>query len=221
MSVRPPSATDRARQALPRAFYRRDVLRVAADALGRRLVWEGPAGRVSGRVVEVEAYGGPEDEASHARPGPTPRNASMFGEAGHAYVYFTYGMHHCLNLVTGAPGRASAVLIRALEPLEGLEAVRENRGHQVPDAGLLRGPGCVTRGFGLTRAHDGLDLTRGPLWLSRERPRRTPWKVTSGPRIGIRRAADRPWRLWLLGHPCVSGARVAAAAEPTPRRVSR
>lgn len=193
------------------------MLRVALAALGRRLVWEGPGGRVSGRIVEVEAYGGPEDDASHARPGPTRRNATMFGEAGHAYVYFTYGMHHCLNLVTGPAGVAGAVLIRALEPLEGLDLVRAARGPAVPDHALLRGPGCVARGLGLTLDHDGLDLTRGPLWLARERPRRAPWPVARGPRIGIRRAALRPWRLWLHGHPCVSGPR----AVPTARGNSR
>jgi len=196
------------------------VLRVARDTLGRTLVWEGSGGRVSARVVEVEAYGGESDEASHARPGPTRRNASMYGPGGHAYVYFTYGMHHCLNLVTGPEGNASAILIRALQPLEGLERVRERRGPDVPDSALLRGPGCVTRGLGLTLEHDGLDLTCGPLWLSRARARRAPWPVACGPRIGIRRAAERPWRFWLFGHPCVSAPR-GEGALATARGLSR
>ena len=209
------------RKPLPRRFYLRGVLRVAQDVLGRTLVWEGGEGRLAARIVEVEAYGGEDDGASHARPGPTRRNASMFGPGGHAYVYFTYGMHHCLNLVTGREGRASAVLVRALEPLEGLEAMRANRGPRVSDTALLRGPGCVARGLGLTLKHDGLDLTRGPLWIAAGPARRAPWRVVRGPRIGIRRDAERPWRFWLSGHPCVSGPRTGTASPATASALSR
>jgi DNA-3-methyladenine glycosylase len=215
--VRRRSATDPFGRPLGRAFYRRHVVTVARAALGRVLVHDSPEGRVAGRIVEVEAYGGPDDPASHARSGRTARNASMFGPPGHAYVYFTYGMHHCLNLVTGETGRAAAVLVRALEPIQGFELLRRRRG--TADAGRwLRGPGCVADGLGLDRAHDGLDLTRGALWISNLALRREGRRVARGPRIGIRQGLDRPWRFWLDGHPCVSGPRTAAARRSgTPR----
>jgi DNA-3-methyladenine glycosylase len=163
-------------------------------------------GRVAGRIVEVEAYAGERDPASHAYRGRTARNAVMFGRPGHAYVYFTYGMHHCVNVVAGAPGQASAVLVRALEPLDGLDVMRRRRG-DVPDAALARGPGCVARALALSREDDGLDLTVGPLWISSQPARRSGRPVLAGPRIGIRVAAERPWRFWLQGHPSVSGPR--------------
>jgi len=188
---------------LPRAFYARHVRVVARAVLGRLLVLEAPDGPLAGRIVEVEAYGGERDPASHARSGRTARNASMFGPPGRAYVYFTYGMHHCLNLVTGPEGRASAVLVRALEPVAGLAAMRARRGG-VPDGRLARGPGCVARALGLDRRHDGLDLVAGPLWISDLPPRRGGRAVRSGPRVGIRRGLERAWRFWLDGHPCVS-----------------
>jgi DNA-3-methyladenine glycosylase len=172
--------------------------------LGRLLVHDSPQGRVCGLVVEAEAYRGASDPASHAHRGRTPRNASMFGEPGHAYVYFTYGMHHCLNLVTGGAGRASAVLVRALEPVDGVELMRERRGGVTELTRLARGPGNVARALGLTREHDGLDLVAGPLWLSDQPVRRNGRRITRGPRIGIRVAHDRDWRCFLAGHPCLS-----------------
>jgi DNA-3-methyladenine glycosylase len=189
---------------LPRRFYARPPEVVARALLGRLLVRETRGGRLVGRIVEVEAYGGARDPASHAYRGRTARNGTMFGPPGHAYVYFTYGMHHCLNVVTGAGGVASAVLIRALEPLAGMEAMARRRG-AVARERLARGPGCVARALGLTGAHDGADLTHGPLWLSAQPPRRGGRPIARGPRIGIRRAASRPWRFFLAGHPCVSG----------------
>ncbi len=179
---------------------------MARAVLGRLLVHDGPGGRVSGRIVEAEAYRGAGDPASHAWRGPTPRNAAMFGPPGHAYVYFTYGMHHCLNLVTEREGRASAVLVRALEPVDGAGLMRRRRGVREA-ARLARGPGNVARALGLTRAHDGLDLTRGPLWLSDLPPRRSGHRVGRSGRVGIRRAGECPWRFHLDGHPCVSGPR--------------
>lgn len=200
------------RDALPRGFYDRAVLAVARDVVGRVLVHEGPRGRLAGRIVEVEAYRGDDDPASHAYRGATRRNAVMFGPAGHLYVYFTYGMHECMNLVCGPPGRASAVLVRALEPLAGIDVMRRLRG--VEDVTrLMRGPGCVTRALGLSRAHDGADLTRGPVWLSREAADLGGHAIARGPRIGIRVATERPWRFFLPGHPCVSG---AARWNPPP-----
>ena len=214
-----PSATDvdaPAGRPLPRSFYRRPVVAVARAVLGRLLVHDGPGGRVAGRIVEVEAYGDGKDPASHARAGRTPRNASMFGPAGHAYVYFTYGMHHCLNLVTGEEGRAAAVLVRALEPALGIERVRERRGVAAQALRLMSGPGCVTLALGLTRADDGADLTRGPLWIS-DLPRRlSGFRIAAGPRIGIRVGTERAWRFRLDGHPSVSGSRAAGAGRSAP-----
>jgi len=152
----------------------------------------------------------------------------MFGAPGRAYVYFTYGMHHCLNLVTEPSGSASAVLVRALEPVEGIEAMRRRRASARPrssgvrrvplhDHDLARGPGNVTRALGLTRAHDGLDLTRGPLWLSDRAPERGGCRVETGPRVGIRRATTRAWRFFLDPHPSVSA---GPRANGRPRRAS-
>ena len=188
---------------LPRSFYARPALTVARAVLGRRLVHDSADGSASGLIVEVEAYRGADDPASHAYHGRTPRNATMFGPAGHLYVYFTYGMHHCLNLVTGRPGVASAVLVRALEPLEGEDLMRRRRGLDEWRR-LARGPGCVTQALGLTRAHDGLDLTRGPVWIDRSPPDRRGLPTNRGLRIGVRLGRDHDWRFFLAGHPCVS-----------------
>lgn len=195
---------------MPRAFYARDAVVVARALLGRVLECDLGHGRVAGRIVEVEAYRGARDPASHAFRGETPRNRVMFGPPGHAYVYFTYGMHHCLNVVCGREGAAAAVLVRALEPLAGLELARERRG--VHDASrLMRGPGCVALALGLTRAHDGADFVTGPLRVGREPPERLGRRVGSGPRIGIRIGLEHQWRFWLEGHPCVSGPRTVGA----------
>ena len=205
---------------LARSFYDRPVLTVARAVLGRVVVHETRHGRLAGLIVEVEAYGGSDDPASHAHRGRTARNAVMFGPPGHAYVYFTYGMHFCLNLVTGPAGRASAVLVRALEPVEGEEVMRRRRGVTEWER-LTRGPGCVARALGLELEHDGLDLTAGPLWIADAPARRGGWRVATGPRVGIRVAADRPWRFHLDGHPCVSKARRNSGAGPSPDRFAR
>jgi DNA-3-methyladenine glycosylase len=201
---------------LPRAFYARGPRGLARALLGRVLVHDDPvAGRLAGRIVETEAYGGGDDPASHAHRGPTPRNRVMFGPPGHAYVYFTYGMHHCLNVVCGPEGRAGAVLLRALAPLAGLEAMARRRGAREPRA-LTRGPGSLALALGVDRAHDGLDLTRGPLWVADRPPRREGRRVERGPRVGIRVATDRPWRYWLAGDPHVSPSR--GGEPPRARR---
>ena len=202
---------------LPREFYDRPVLRVAREVLGRLLVFEGPAEHVVGRVVEVEAYRGARDPASHAYRGETPRNAVMFGPPGHAYIYFTYGMHHCLNLVTEPPGRPSAVLVRALEPVAGIPLMRRRRG-DVPLERLMRGPGCITRALGLTRAHNGLDLVTGPLWLSDLPAPPEPFPIARSPRIGLRQGLEFRWRFFWSGHPCVSGGSFAPRAAEAPAR---
>jgi len=182
------------------------------------LVHDDPrAGRLAGLIVETEAYGGADDPASHAHRGVTPRNRVMFGPPGVAYVYFTYGMHHCFNVVCGPEGRACAVLVRALEPVLGLAAMRHRRAGApatagrparagAPDARLARGPGSVARALGLDRGHDGTDLTRGALWIADLAPRRLGRRIARGPRVGITRAAGRPWRYWLVGSAAVSAA---------------
>lgn len=210
---------------LPRAAYAGDCLRVARDLIGRVLVCGTGSARVAGRIVEVEAYRGVGDPASHAYRGPTPRTAVMFGPPGYSYVYFTYGMHDCLNIVTEPEGQAAAVLLRALEPLEGVSLMRrrrQGRGKRLADAELARGPGNLTRALGLSRRHSGLDLTRGPLWVS-SRPRRLGGRrVRATPRIGIRRATRRRWRFLLEGNPAVSSPpRARAARKPTGAGVSR
>jgi DNA-3-methyladenine glycosylase len=205
-----------AREALPRSFYARHPVTVARALLGRLLVREERGRRVAGRIVETEAYRGPHDPASHAFRGRTPRNAVMFGAPGHTYVYFTYGMHHCLNLVAEGEGHAAAVLIRALEPVEGLATMRRRRGVRPIDA-LARGPGCVTRALGLTLAHNGLDVTRGPLFVAAARAERGGRPIARGPRIGLTKGREAAWRFWLAGHPCVSGRRGSRPQSAQPR----
>jgi DNA-3-methyladenine glycosylase len=201
---------------LPRSFYARSSLVVARALLGRTLVRETPEGPLAGLIVEVEAYGGGRDPASHAWRGETPRNRVMFGPPGHAYIYLSYGLHYCINVVTGRRGHASAVLIRALAPVAGERIMARRRG--VADAHrLMRGPGCVGQALGLTLAEDGVDLTRGPIWIVDRPPRRDGLPIRTGRRIGITRAAERPWRFYLGDHPCVSGSRGRRVpARPRP-----
>jgi len=176
---------------------------VARDLLGRILFYRAPDGLLAGRIVETEAYTGDTDPASHAFRGRTARNAVMFGTAGHAYVYFTYGMHYCLNVTADAPGVAGAVLLRGLEPLKGMEIMRQ-RGDRGPDNRLLSGPGKIGRGFGLNLKDNGRDFTRGPLGLSAGTP--VPDReVAVSRRIGISRAVDLPYRFSVKGNPSVSG----------------
>jgi len=197
-----------------------------------RIVREDDTGRRVGRIVETEAYDGPEDRASHARFGRTARNAVMFGPAGVAYVYLVYGMYDCLNVVTGPEGAAAAVLIRAVEPLEGLETMRESRrrigadrrrtavapsnpSRPVPDHRLASGPGLVGAAFGLDRGWTGSDLTDPAAALRLVGPTGTvePGRVLVSARVGIDYAgepwASRPWRFAIAGNASVSGPRPA------------
>ena len=186
---------------LGRSFYARPTLEVAPALLGRLLVYDGPGGPVGGRIVEVEAYVGTGDPACHAAAGRTARNAAMWGPPGHAYVYFTYGMHHCLNVVTEGDGEPAAVLIRALRPEIGLSLLASRLPHRAPER-RLSGPGVLCAGLGLDRRHDGIDLVAGPLWIGRGRARGI--RLARSPRIGIRRAVSRPWRFYWRGDSSVS-----------------
>lgn len=175
---------------IDRDFFARRVHEVAPDLIGVTLLVDG----VGGRIVEVEAYD-QEDPASHAYAGRTARNASMFGPAGHAYVYRSYGIHWCLNLVCGEEGTAEAVLVRALEPTTGIDEQRGRRG--LDDVRLLAaGPGRLCQALGITRDHDGLPLDRPPFLLE---PGLEVPEVVTGPRIGITRATELPWRYGLAG----------------------
>jgi DNA-3-methyladenine glycosylase len=203
---------------LPREFFARPTVEVARGLLGCRLVVD-PGGQreVIATLVEVEAYLGLEDPASHAHRGPTPRAAIMFGPPGHLYVYLSYGVHHCANLVTEAEGTAGAVLLRAAHVEVGERVVRERRTlyprHRAPMAAaaarvvprhdLLRGPGNLCRGLGIALPDNGLDVcsptSRVEVW-----PAEGATRIARGPRVGITRAADRPLRFALRDHPAVS-----------------
>jgi DNA-3-methyladenine glycosylase len=178
---------------------------LARDLLGRILFYKTAEGLLAGRIVETEAYRGAADPASHAFRGRTARNAVMFGPAGHAYVYFTYGMHYCLNVTAAASGIAGAVLLRAAEPLAGVEIMRD-RGDRGPEIRLLSGPGKIGRAFGLTLEDNGRDFTRGPLGLAAGSPVRDS-EVAISRRIGISRAVDLPYRFAVIGSRSVSGRR--------------
>jgi len=192
---------------LNREFFARDTLTVARELLGQRLVRVLDGVRLSGRIVEVEAYIGEDDQASHARFGRTRRNAAMYGPPGHAYVYFIYGMHHCLNIVTEREGYPAAVLVRALEPLEGMERMRARRGDR-PDVQLTSGPARLCQALGIDQRFDGADLCAPGALLFLEEDTAVPdGAVATGPRIGVRGdevAVSVPWRFCVRGSPYVS-----------------
>jgi DNA-3-methyladenine glycosylase len=193
---------------LPREFYLRpDVLKVSRELLGKLLVVRGPGGeRVSGKIVEVEAYRGPEDRASHAYGGRrTKRTETMYGAGGVAYVYFVYGMYYQFNVVSGVADVPHAILVRALEPVEGIEIMRARR-HSHPDHNLTNGPGKLCIAMGIDRQLDGADLLGEHVWLE-EFEQVSPHRIARGPRIGIDYAQewiDKPWRFWIRDNPYVS-----------------
>ncbi len=197
---------------LPRAFYARPTLEVARELLGKALVREEDGGLTGGLIVEAEAYLGQEDPASHAFRRQTPRNRFMWLGPGHTYVYRTYGMYYCLNLVTEAEGRPAAVLLRALQPLWGLDRMAGRRGGRGARL-LASGPGRLCAALGLDLAWSGLDLLAGPLRVLEVGL--SPSVVNSGPRVGISRAVERPWRFFVSGNPFVSGARFDRQATAT------
>ena len=177
-------------------FYRRDARVVARDLLGRILVTSREGIRTAGRIVETEAYLGKEDLASHSRHGPTPRNGAMFLEGGHAYIYFIYGVHYCFNVVTGDEGHGEAVLIRAVEPLEGVDAMLLRRGpaaarnHRL----IADGPGKLTVALGIKPDLNGVDLVTHPeIWIEPGRPVPDD-QVIATPRIGITQGVEHLWR---------------------------
>ncbi|AXI80073.1 DNA-3-methyladenine glycosylase [Peterkaempfera bronchialis] len=215
-------STDPLRTPLPRDFFDRPVLEVAPDLLGRTLVCAFPEGTVELRLTEVEAYDGPNDPGSHAYRGRTTRNAVMFGEPGHVYVYFTYGMHFCMNLVCGPPGTASGVLLRAGEITAGVELARKRRPAARKDTELAQGPARMTLALGVDRAHDGADAcpadpADSPFRMLTGSPP-LPGLVLSGPRTGVSGAgADTPWRYWIEGDPTVSPYRPHSPRRRTAR----
>jgi DNA-3-methyladenine glycosylase len=190
---------------LPRSFYNRPTLTVAEALLGKVLVHRTPRGVAAGMIVEAEAYIGEDDPACHAAPGPTRRNAPLYGPAGLAYVYLNYGIHYLVNAVTEAEGHPAAVLIRALAPVEGIPLMKRRRAvnGDVPEAALCRGPGNLTRALGITLTHNRRDLASSELAI--EDRGYAVGAVSWGPRVGIRVGTEHEWRCWITGHPSVSG----------------
>ena len=191
---------------LPREFLNRPAPEVAPGLLGCVLEHESPEGLVAVRLTEVEAYNGEEDPASHAYRGRTPRNAVMYGPAGYAYVYFTYGMHFCVNVSCMPPGTASAVLIRAGQVIAGEELARRRRPARGPDRDLARGPARLCQALGIDRALNGADFCdpASPLRLRTRSSSVEKQTICTGPRVGVSAGATVPWRFWLDGEPSVS-----------------
>ncbi|MCX5534420.1 DNA-3-methyladenine glycosylase [Streptomyces sp. NBC_00006] len=206
------------RTPLVREFFDRPVLDVAPDLLGRTLVRSTPDGPIELRLTEVEAYDGANDPGSHAYRGRTARNSVMFGRPGHVYVYFTYGMWHCMNLVCGEEGRASAVLLRAGEIIEGAELARKRRLSARNDKELAKGPARMATALGVDRSLDGTDAcarTDSPLRVLHGTPVPAD-QVRNGPRTGVSgEGGVHPWRFWVANDPTVSPYRAH-----TPRRRS-
>ena len=184
---------------LDRGFFARPAPEVARDLVGKLLHRHDDG--ITVRIVETEAYR-QDDPACHAHRGRTQRNAPLFGPPGHAYVYFSYGMHWCLNVVSGVEGWGEGCLLRAAEPLDGLPVIRERRGPQHSERDLLRGPGRLGQAMGLHREHSGVDVCAGGL-LSLSDDGCRP-EVAEGPRVGVALAADVPWRFWAAASPWVS-----------------
>lgn len=191
---------------LPLSFYDRPTLEVLDDIIGKVLVHEVRGVRTAGLIVEAEAYVGEDDPACHAAPGPTARNRPLYGPPGRAYVYFNYGMHHLVNAVTEAKDAPAAILIRALEPLEGLDAMRrrrmrrrgpESRRRAIENGDLCRGPGNLTVALGIDLRQNLVDLTSGPLAIEDHGLR--PHRLARSRRIGIRVGTEREWRCCWVG----------------------
>jgi DNA-3-methyladenine glycosylase len=220
------TARRRRGRVLTRAFYGRPTLEVARDLIGKVLVHRTPEGLTSGAIVETEAYIGESDPACHAAPGPTRRNEPLYGEPGRAYVYFNYGVHYLVNAVTERRGYPAAVLIRALEPIEGVDVMRSRRGHrssgaEIPEHELCKGPGNLARAMGIAAGQNRADLTQAAgsalhagLWI--EDRGVVVADVRWTPRIGIRLGTAHAWRCCVPGHPSVSGRRVVGIIRKQP-----
>jgi DNA-3-methyladenine glycosylase len=202
---------------LPRSFYDRATLDVARDLLGKVLVHDRGGVRTAGAIVEVEAYIGESDPACHAAPGLTRRNEPLYGPPGHAYVYLNYGIHCLVNVVTEPSGSPAAVLVRSLEPIEGIDEMRRRRGlaskgrkalpdvSTLPQHELCRGPGNLTMAMGITLLENRLDLVGDRLFV--EDRGLDAGSIAWGPRIGIKVGTERPWRAYVAQHPAVCGPR--------------
>ncbi len=206
------------RRRLPRSFYSgTDTVGIARGLLGKLLVTRDESGTTSsGMIVETEAYCGVEDRAAHSFGGRrTKRNEITYGPAGHLYVFFVYGMYHQLNIVTGPEGFPNVVLVRAVEPIEGIEAIRERRG-EMPEKDLTSGPGKLCIAFDIDRSLNGLDVVESErVWIEDFRTFGNA-EITAGPRIGIDYAGsdiDRPWRFWIRDSVFVSKTRLAQAPK--------
>jgi DNA-3-methyladenine glycosylase len=195
---------------LPRAFYDRPTLTVARDLIGKTLLRRTTEGVAGGMIVETEAYVAAIDPSAHGFRGQTTRNRSMFGEPGYAYIYRSYGVHACLNVVTEGVGVAAAVLIRAIRPQVGVELMRRRRGERIGERDLARGPGRLCQALDLTLADDGVDLLGPALWLSETPGLDSTPSIATTARVGITQAAEWPWRFVVVGEPYVSARGVKA-----------
>lgn len=188
---------------LGRRFYSRDTIEVARNLLGKYLVRQINQKTLVGKIVEVEAYKGTDDPASHAYKGKTARNKPMFGEAGHAYIYFIYGKHYCLNVITEKAGIPGAVLIRALEPIAGIEFMKKNRKSN-DLVKLTNGPGKLTEALRITKELNGWDLTKGKTLFISEPTVKEVFSVKATTRVGVRKGEDKPWRFYIEANKFVS-----------------
>lgn len=195
-------------KSLKRAFYTRNVLFVARELLGKILVKKSGSKILSGKIVEVEAYHGDYDQASHAFKGKTKRNEVMFNEGGYLYVYFTYGAHFCANVVVGKKGKGIAILIRAIEPVEGIDVMIKNRfgkelTHDKEKYKLTNGPGKLCQALGINRNHNGAGLTGNRIFIL-DQPKLRSKEICVSKRIGITRSVDLQWRFYIKDNPFVS-----------------
>ena len=196
------------RKKLSKSFYKKDLLIVAQNLLGKILVKVDSKNTFAGKIVEVEAYHGDFDQAAHSFGGVTKRNESMFREGGYLYVYFTYGSHHCCNVVTGKKGQGTAVLIRAVEPVSGIDKMIKNRfGRKLTNEkeifNLTSGPGKICQAFGINRSHSGIDLTGEKIFILNNK-RISEDAIGISKRIGITKSTDLPWRFFIKNNPYLS-----------------
>lgn len=198
---------------LPRAFYNRPTLEVARDLIGKTLLRRTTEGVAGGMIVETEAYIAAIDPAAHAYRGQNPRNRSMFAAPGTAYVYRSYGIHFCLNVVTESEGVAAAALLRAIRPQVGVGLMRQRRGERIAARDLARGPGRLCQALALSTSDDGSDLLGSDIWICETPGQDEALVIATTPRIGIRQAADWPWRFVVAQDPYVSARGVRAKVD--------